>query len=303
MIEFKQILCEDKAEYEKCLFEESDYGCEASFANLFMWGRQKLAFLNGQALVFSQFNRQSVYPYPVGRGDKRASIDAIISDAEERGIPCRITGLNAKAVEEIEEFYPGKFHFHCARNSFDYVYSIHDLADLKGKKYQKKRNHFNRFCSNNPDYVVEPISEENMGAVIGLVDGWYKKRSAEDPQSDFLMEQAAISKALHCFCQLELDGIALKVDGRIVAMTLASRMSPDTFDVHFEKAETEVDGAYAAVNCEFARYLREKYPDVKFLNREDDMGIEGLRKAKESYYPHHMVEKCWACLLEEGYEY
>ena len=135
------------------------------------------------------------------------------------------------------------------------------------------------------------------------MDGWYKKRSAEDPQSDFLMEQAAISKALHCFCQLELDGIALKVDGRIVAMTLASRMSPDTFDVHFEKAETEVDGAYAAVNCEFARYLREKYPDVKFLNREDDMGIEGLRKAKESYYPHHMVEKCWACLLEEGYEY
>jgi hypothetical protein len=123
MIEFKQILCEDKAEYEKCLFEESDYGCEASFANLFMWGRQKLAFLNGQALVFSQFNRQSVYPYPVGRGDKRASIDAIISDAEERGIPCRITGLNAKAVAEIEEFYPGKFHFHCARNSFDYVYS------------------------------------------------------------------------------------------------------------------------------------------------------------------------------------
>ena len=91
--------------------------------------------------------------------------------------------------------------------------------------------------------------------------------------------------------------------GEVVAVTLGSRMTEDTVDVHFEKALSYVDGAYTAINCEFARYIRGKYPEVRFLNREEDMGLEGLRKAKESYLPHHMMEKCWAHLLEEGYDY
>ena len=98
------------------------------------------------------------------------------------------------------------------------------------------------------------------------------------------------------------EGIALLLEDRVVAVTLGSRISSDTFDIHFEKAREDVDGAYAAINCEFARYLRAKYPDVKFLNREDDMGLEGLRKAKLSYFPHHMVEKSWAYLTEDIYE-
>ena len=87
------------------------------------------------------------------------------------------------------------------------------------------------------------------------------------------------------------DGIVLTCGERIIAFTMASRMSRDTLDVHFEKAVTDINGVYAAVNYEFARYARVKYPDIKFLDREEDMGIEGLRKAKESYYPHHLVVK------------
>ena len=86
-------------------------------------------------------------------------------------------------------------------------------------------------------------------------------------------------------------------------MTIGSRLSPDTFDIHFEKALDTADGAYVAINNGFARYLREKYPDIAYLNREDDMGIEGLRKAKLSYCPHHMIEKSWAHLTEDGYDY
>lgn len=303
MIEFKHIEPSDKTQYEGCLAGISERGCETSFANLYMWGRQKIAFLFGQALIFSQFNRRSVYPYPIGNGDKKAALDAIIADSKERGIPCRITGLNSEAKSLIEELYHGKFRFHCDRDSFDYVYDIVDLADLKGKKYQKKRNHFNRFCANNPCYRVEAVSDNNIETVKSFVDDWYKKRAEESPESDFIMEQAAITKALRDYKELGLEGLAVFTEEGIVAMTFGSRMSADTFDVHFEKARADVDGAYTAVNCEFARYIRDKYADVKFLNREEDMGIEGLRKSKESYYPHHMVEKCWACLLEEGYEY
>ena len=84
---------------------------------------------------------------------------------------------------------------------------------------------------------------------------------------------------------------------------MGSRLTQDTFDVQFEKAQANIQGAYPAINYEFARYIREKYPDIKYLDREEDMGLEGLRKAKQSYYPHHMIEKCWACLLEDGYDY
>ena len=86
-------------------------------------------------------------------------------------------------------------------------------------------------------------------------------------------------------------------------MTMGSRLSKDTFDIHFEKAVEGVDGAYPAINQGFAKYLRDKYPEVQYLNREDDLGLEGLRKAKLSYCPDHLVEKCWARMLEDGYEY
>jgi len=86
-------------------------------------------------------------------------------------------------------------------------------------------------------------------------------------------------------------------------MTMGSALNADTFDIHFEKALDIADGAYAAINQGFAAYLREKYPHLRWLNREDDLGLEGLRKAKLSYYPDHMVEKHWACLLEDGYDY
>ena len=83
---------------------------------------------------------------------------------------------------------------------------------------------------------------------------------------------------------------------------MGSFLSDDTFDIHFEKAREDLDGAYPAINCEFANYLRARHPEIRFLNREDDMGIEGLRKAKLSYYPHHMVEKCWAHLTTEEFD-
>ena len=100
-----------------------------------------------------------------------------------------------------------------------------------------------------------------------------------------------------------MEGLLLKDGDELLAMTMGSRLSEDTFDIHFEKALDKADGAYPVINREFARYLREKYPDIRYLDREDDMGLEGLRKAKLSYYPDHMIEKSWACLLEDGYDY
>ena len=126
----------------------------------------------------------------------------------------------------------------------------------------------------------------------------------EDKGSDY----AAEGTDAHSLCEYKLrkalgmEGLLLMEEDKLLAMAMGSRLNSDTFDIHFEKAREDVDGAYTAVNQEFARYLRLKYPNVKYLNREDDVGLEGLRKAKLSYHPDHMVEKHWAYLTEEIYE-
>lgn len=303
MIRFQYLDPTIKPEYEKSLSAGGPRGCEYNFVNLYLWGRQRLAFHEGNVAFFSQFDRKSVYPFPLSGGNLRSTLDAIIHDAATRDIPCRLTGLTPDDCQALESLYPGRFRFHTDRDGYDYVYAIDDLADLKGRKYQKKRNHINRFHQLFPDFTIEPITDDNTVEVVELLQKWYTGRELEDPHSDFHMEKAAIFKALRDRTALGLEGLLLKHNGQALAMTMGSPLSEDTFDIHFEKALDFADGAYPTINQEFARYLRAKYPALQYLNREDDMGLEGLRKAKLSYFPHHMIEKSWACLLEDGYDY
>ena len=294
MIDFQRLKLTQKEEYEKILFSCPPRGCEYSFANLVLWGRQQAAFLHGCVAFFSHFYGRSVYPYPIGSGDRRAVIEEILKDAHERGIPCRITGMTDRDREELETWFPDTFVFRTDRDGSDYVYAIDDLADLKGRKFQKKRNHVNRFRAEHPDYQVLPLTVCNMPLAQHMVNEWYRLRMKADPAGDYLLENIALARGFLNYVPLGMEGIMLMDRGQVLAVTMGSRLSPDTFDIHFEKAREDVDGAYAAVNAEFARYLREKYPEVRYLDREDDMGLEGLRKAKLSYNPHHLLEKYWA---------
>lgn len=300
--EFRPITIQDKPAYEAVLASEETRGCEFSFANLFLWGKQTLAWCNGQAILFSQFDSESLYPYPIGIGDKREALDAIVADAAVRGIPCRITEMNEENVETLKRLYPNRFHFHCDESSFEYVYDINDLADLPGKKYHAKRNHLSRFLEACPDYTVEPLSNNNLDSAREMIHDWYAMRADEDSNAHFLMERTAIDRALRYHRELELEALLLRAEGRVLAFTAGTRLSCDTFDVHFEKAFTDVQGVYAAINREFAQYIRAKYPDVRYLDREEDMGIEGLRRAKQSYHPIRLIRKYWAQDTEEGDE-
>lgn len=302
MIDFQRLKLTQMDEYNRILFSCPPRGCEYSFANLFLWGRQQVAFLHGCVAFFAHFYGRSVYPYPIGSGDRRAVLEEILLDAKERGIPCRITGLTDADRAELEAWFPEKFLLRSNRDGYDYVYAIDDLADLKGRKFQKKRNHVNRFRSDHPHYEVQPLTACNLPLAQHMVNDWYAKRMKEDPEGDYLLENIALARAFQNYDWLHMDGIMLLDEGQVLAVTMGSQMSADTFDIHFEKAREDVDGAYTAVNQEFARYLRLKYPHIAFLDREDDMGLEGLRKAKLSYNPHHMVEKHWANLAEDLHE-
>ena len=302
MLNFQRLTPAQKEDYNRILFACGERGCEYSFANLFLWGHQEVALFPDGAAIFSHFQGRSVYPCPIGTGDRKALVEAILQDARERGIPCRITGITEADKKELETLFPGKFLFCHNRDFFDYVYDINDLADLRGRKFQSKRNHFNRFCLEHPDHQVVPITCDLMPQVQEFVEDWYARRRERNPQGDYLLENLAMTRTFNHCGQIGMEGIAIMDGGEILALTLASRLSEDTFDVHFEKALDTVPGAYNAVNCQFARYLRLKYPEVKYLNREDDMGLPGLREAKLSYRPHHLVEKYWAYIQEEIHE-
>ena len=301
MIPFERLTLEQKPEYDAILDRAAHRGCTFSFVNLYIWGRQCAARVGEDLLLFSHYAGRTMYPYPVCAGDPRPALDALMADARERGIPFRLSGLNREDVEHLQSWYPDQFIFHCGRGGHDYVYAIDDLADLKGKKYQPKRNHINRFLAEHPDVRILPLTDETLADARALADRWYQRRS---PEEDAGMELVALNRAFAHWQELELEGLVMYVGEQVVAMTMGSRLGDDTVDVHFEKADLDYPGANAVINRAFARHIREKYPQVKFLNREDDMGIEGLRKAKLSYYPHHMVEKCWAHrMTEEFYDY
>lgn len=291
MINFQNIELNDKKLYNEYSYQNKPKGCEYSFGNLFLWGIQKIAFLHNHAVLYSRFDNYCFYPFPVGTGDKKAVLDAIFEDAKERGVcPC-INGLNEEEKNLMETLYPNQFYFHANRNGYDYVYDINDLADLKGRKLHRKRNHLKHFKKLHPNYKVTPITPENLSKARSFVSEWYKTKLSEHPEGDYHHEQAALEKAFTFYKDLEMEGLLLEENDEILGFTMASPLSPDTFDVHFEKARGDIVGAYTTINSEFANYIRTKYPQFKFLDREEDMGIPGLRKAKMSYFPHHLVKK------------
>lgn len=291
MINFRPIDVNDKTLYNEHLYQGTLKGCEFSFGNLFMWGLQEIAFLHNHAVLYSRYDHHCFYPFPIGAGDKKAVLDTIFADAKERGVCVCLTGLNESNKETLENLYPNQFYFHADRSSFDYVYDINDLADLKGRKLHRKRNHLKHFKKNHPDYLVTPICMENMNRVRAFVSEWYKLKLEANPDGDYHHEQEALEKVFTHYADLEMEGLLLEENGKVLGFTMASQMYPDTFDVHFEKARGDIDGAYTTINSEFANYIRNKYPHIKYLDREEDLGIPGLRKAKMSYFPHHLVKK------------
>lgn len=177
------------------------------------------------------------------------------------------------------------------RDSADYVYTVEHLTELHGKHLQAKRNHCNRFETDFPNYRVEPLTPALLPQCRDFTEQWYAAHIENGNDSDFAGERIAIARAFDSFEALHMEGAALFTPERLVAFAIGNRIRPTVFGVNFEKADAEVNGAYAMINREFARMLRARYPALEQINREDDMGIEGLRRAKESYLPDLLLEK------------
>ena len=225
MIEFERLTLDQKPEYDAILARAAHRGCAFSFVNLYIWGRQSVAKVGEDLLIFSHYAGRTMYPYPVCAGDPRPALNALMADARERGIPFRLSGLNREDVEHLQSWYPDQFVFHCGRGGHDYVYAIDDLADLKGKKYQPKRNHINRFLAEHPDVHILPLTDETLADARALADRWYQRRS---PEEDAGMELVALNRAFAHWQELGMEGLVMYVGEQVVAMTMGSCLGADT---------------------------------------------------------------------------
>ena len=228
----------------------------------------------------------------MGSGPLAPALDTAKADAADHGAPLTLICLTAEQKTQLEEEFHGRFTFQEDRDGFDYLYTVDKLADLAGKKLHAKRNHIHRFDEQFPDWLFEPIGPDNLAECVEMEAKWYAEQvEAGRADANLGHERAAVNTALSHMEELGISGGLIRAGGQVVAFSLGSLTTADCYNVHFEKAYGEIQGAYAVINREMARWVRSTFPQVAYLNREDDMGLEGLRKAKLSYYPDILLKK------------
>lgn len=291
MTEFHRVEITDREWAAPILLAENTRSADYNFGNIYLWDgtyHQFVAQAGGRMLVKLRYAAHPFFAFPVGSGDLRPALEAMAEVAAARGFPFAIRGVTEEQRALLEETCPGRFAFTENRDCFDYLYDAEKLAAMAGKKLHGKRNHCNRFEAGH-DWDFVPMTRDLIPACMEMLGLWTNE--LETPTPGLEDEHAAILRAFIRYDALGLEGGVLRAEGRIIGFTVGERTSADTYDVHFEKAFSSINGAYPMVCREYARMLLARHPEVRFLNREDDMGHENLRTAKLDFFPEYLLAK------------
>lgn len=292
MIDFKKIELNDKRWMDPLIEVADMRGCHQNFTNIFAWSENynyRIAKIHDYLVVKGgKCLADPYYFYPAGQSDLKVVLEAMKQDARDCKHKFRLAGLSPDNVDELKSLFPSSFSYQENRSDFDYVYLLDKLVTLAGKKLQAKRNHINRFKENN--WAFELISTANLAECWEMNVKWCLDHDSQD-EDQLAKENCAVSRCFDNFSALELEGGLLRVDGKVIAYTMGEILNSDTYVVHIEKAFGEIQGAYQMINREFASLVQKRYPQIVYVNREEDMGLDGLRKAKLSYRPEMMEEK------------
>lgn len=288
MIHFRPLTTDDIERVRSYTWNGDRRGCDLSVANLLGWQflfNTQIAEVGGHLVFRLHFFGDLAYIVPVFDIDV---IKALMEDSASLGQPFLMSGVTAQMAEALEAAMPGAFDVYRNRDYSDYVYLREKLANLSGRKLQSKRNHINKFLSLYPQYEYKPLTKDMIPACLSLEKQWKAGQDDEEQADSQNMELRAMTRVFHRWDELGMSGGTIWVDGRLVAFTYGCPINHDTFDVNVEKADVAYEGAYTIINREFVRHLPEQYT---YINREEDMGEEGLRKAKLSYRPDILQEK------------
>ncbi len=293
MINFNKIRIEDRTWMKPLIAKADMEGCHQNFTNLFSWSEINnyvAAHINNYAVIKADHPcGDPYYLFPAGDGNIKEVIDFMIQDAVDRGHCFKFAGLSEQNISILENLYPNKFVYEENRDIYDYVYLLDKLVTLSGKKLHAKRNHIN-FFKDHFNWKFELICPENLSECWDMNVQWCIKNGC-DEDNHLSEEYCAVKRSFDNFNALELEGGLIKIDDEIVAYTMGEKLNSDTYVIHIEKAFSDIRGAYQMINREYAERIQKKYPEIIYVNREEDMGYEGLRKAKSSYYPIKMTKK------------
>lgn len=288
-IKFHGITLADKTWMDARFAEDNRNACEYTFANNFIWRnvyQVEVTEICGCLVIRFIENKKFCYSYPVGGGNKKEAIKQLLFICKQDGYPLVMSPLSDDDRKQLTEWFPGKFLVEEDRDGFDYIYAREKLATLAGKKLHGKRNHIARF-KDGGDWSYETMTDKNLEECRRMTYSWIRMRS--DKWNEEMEEEIKVlHEAFDHMEELGLVGGVLRKGGEIVAFSMGEPLNTDTFVVHFEKAYPDMQGAYPMINQQFVINACEGYD---YVNREDDTGDLGLRKAKLSYYPEILLKK------------
>jgi hypothetical protein len=310
MIKFKDLSTSDRALIQRFTLYGERQNCDLSFSNLISWRflyNTQFAVIDDYLVFRFHTGRHLAYMMPIPKpqvmedGSYRVKpcdecsvkvIRTIRDDSIAMGHPFLMLGVCNYMVDLIEQSFPDTFTIEPNRNFADYIYTRDKLINLSGKKLQSKRNHINKFKSLYPQYTYRPLTEDLIPQCLELEKQWRKVSKDDTDEQDLdeslSIELRSMTRAFHRWDRLGLTGGTIWVDDKLVAFTFGCPINQTTFDVCVEKADVNYEGSFSIINQEFVKHLPEQYC---YINREEDMGNEGLRRAKLSYHPDILLEK------------
>ncbi len=289
---FKKIELCDKEILSPFLQSANELTCEISFVNLLLW--QPLynnCYCIEDDTLFLKSYDDNIVTYSIPFGDLSSGMQKIINHCG--GLP-DIWAQDGERFDKFKELYGEFYDIYESRNEFDYIYNSSDLINLPGKKYHSKRNHISRF-SKQYNWHYQDITIDNIEKVKKCAEAWYLQNQ-DRMDEELKAEMNGVKLMLDNMEYLDIKGGAIIIDEKVTAFTLGSAINDNIFNIHTEKALMEFDTAYTVINREFAARNLSSY---KYINREDDLGLEGLRRSKLSYKPQILLQK-YICTKKEN---
>ena len=284
MLTFHPLTLSDREAMQAVTLLSGRRNCNYTFANLVgwqFWYYTEVCVLENAVVLRYTFDDRRAYMVCTSEALSSELIEALFDNSNGN---LTLMGLEDSQVAQLSTF---NFHLSISsepvRNQYDYIYRRTDLATLHGRHLDAKRNHIHRFRAEHPDFEYRPLTPEYFDECRRLTEIWQGEKDVSDTRD---AEQQVMETIFANWDALGMIGGSIFVDGRMVAFTYGSAVTTDTFDICVEKADRHVEGAFAIINQQFAEHLPEQYI---YLNREEDMGIPGLRQAKLSYHPEILL--------------
>ena len=279
-MEFHSLTLSDREAMQAVTLNSGRRNCNYTFANLIGWQflyKTEVCVLKDAVVLRFSYEGERAYMVCTSGNLTRELVSALLSDS---GGKLTIYGLEDSQASALSAF---KVQVEPLRDQYDYIYRRADLAMLQGGHLQAKRNHVNRFRADNPGFEYRPLTPELFDECRRLTGIWQGEKEASDTID---AERLVMETIFSNWDSLGMIGGSIFVNGRMVAFCYGAAVTHDTFDICVEKADRNIEGAFAIINQQFAAHLPEQYI---YVNREEDMGIPGLRKAKLSYHPEIML--------------